>query len=125
MVAGQLETTLRSLVISQVARGRVFLFVDGVDECAERQVVDYFLATLGAAAEASKVDLNILISSRRLAFVMVGNSLEIDVDACNRGDIATYVEERLRLGIAAQEPQWAQIQDSIVRNPAAFSYGLF
>ncbi|KAK1758051.1 hypothetical protein QBC47DRAFT_410792 [Echria macrotheca] len=45
---------------------------------------------------------------------MVGDSPEIDVDTYNRGDIVTYVEQRIRLGIAAQEPQWPQIRDSIV-----------
>ena len=111
----ELENTLLSLLVRQPRGKIIFLFIDALDESnpSERASITTFLS-LGIIA-ASGIHSKLLVSSRNFPLVMLGNSPHIDVDMYNEGDIATYVESRFNMSIAAQEPQWHQLRDAILR----------
>ncbi|KAK5655609.1 hypothetical protein OQA88_5540 [Cercophora sp. LCS_1] len=103
---------------------KTFIFIDGVDECDDddiRPLVYFLYAMTQSTGEGSGASLNVMLSTQHFCAPNLGKCPEICVDRCNRGDIAKYVEQRFRLGIAADEPGWLKLQDAIV----AKSCGVF
>jgi len=107
----ELENTLRALLLRLPPGKKAFIFIDALDECDREDVhqVIYFWGDY-LRAYMSKVDLNVLISSRDYPSIMVGSYPQIEVSKHNRGDIATYIGRRLEISIAAQEPGWRTLR---------------
>ncbi|KAK4455149.1 hypothetical protein QBC34DRAFT_108469 [Podospora aff. communis PSN243] len=115
-----LESTLRGFLLrSQPLRKKqeTFIFIDGIDECgypSDMHALSYFWRLLTRTAQKSGINLNVFLSCRYLHATHLEGCPEIYVDCQNKGDIAAYVEEKFKLGIATQEPKWSQLLDAIV-----------
>ncbi|KAH0537484.1 hypothetical protein FGG08_005702, partial [Glutinoglossum americanum] len=96
---GELKSFLLEMVRYQPQP--MFLFVDALDECDESEVRDVvsFLERLSSAAIGSEASLNICLSSRHYPAISMGKMLELVVEKQKEHDrdIATYVEDRLRM----------------------------
>ncbi|KAK5661230.1 hypothetical protein OQA88_11123 [Cercophora sp. LCS_1] len=112
----QLEDLMYTFLLRQ--KKRVFIFIDGLDECATNQQRQhaYFWRNITDAAYRARtpVDLNVVISSRRYQSTQLAGCPEIHVDQCNRNDIAAYIEQMFVASIAAAEPDWHQLRDALL-----------
>ncbi|KAM5354925.1 hypothetical protein ACJ41O_001571 [Fusarium nematophilum] len=99
---------------------KTVIFIDALDECDPESIRPqaYFWRKITKSAHAAGVHLNVCLSSRHFPSVTVSDCPEIFVEHHNSHDIATYVEQRFELGIAAQEPQWEYLRDSILDKSA-------
>jgi hypothetical protein len=95
---------------------RTFIFIDALDECDPDGIQSqaHFWRGITKWAHAKGVHLNICLSSRHFPTITVGNCPEVIVENHNSLDIATYVEEKFRLSIAAKETQWELLRDKIL-----------
>ncbi|KAF3183773.1 hypothetical protein TWF225_006229 [Orbilia oligospora] len=97
---GELESLLIGLIPS--LDQPILLLVDALDECDEsevRRVVSFLEGLSSAAVSASKVSLRICLSSRHYPTISMLKMLGLVVEKRKEHakDIATYVQDRLRL----------------------------
>jgi len=117
------EAELRSFfqsVFAQQAAKRTLIFIDALDECDSNSVRSqaYFWREVTISAYAAGVHLNVCLASRHSPSITISDCPEIVVDNHNRHDIATYVEQKFKLGIASEEPQWEVLRDKILSKSA-------
>ncbi|KAL2192988.1 hypothetical protein P885DRAFT_46402, partial [Corynascus similis CBS 632.67] len=113
----ELEQTLRDMLLRKGKRA--FIFIDALDECEtyreRRQHADFWREITGAVQSADTgANVHVLISSRESPIIQLPDCPEIPVDRCNTCDIAAYVEQRLKLSIAADEPNWPRLRDAVI-----------
>jgi len=113
----ELEEVLRDMLLRK--EKRAFIFIGALDECVnsgeQRLHADFWREITGAAQSADTgANVNVLISGRGFPAVQIAKCLEIPVDCCNTCDIEAYVEQRLKLSIAADELNWPQLRDAVI-----------
>ncbi|KAF5003078.1 hypothetical protein FDECE_10359 [Fusarium decemcellulare] len=115
----ELESFFESMFTQHPAK-KTFIFIDALDECDDNRIRTqaYFWRRITKSAHAASVDLNVCLSSRHFPSITVNHCPEIIVENHNGRDIATYVEQRFKLGIAAQEPNWKQLRNGILNKSA-------
>lgn len=95
----ELQRSWVSALESALARGDVWLFIDGLDEAGEDAAVDVvelttlFLDTL--AAQPSPFRLRVCFASRHDPRLHDGGALQVNVEDENRDDISVYLRARL------------------------------
>ncbi|KAH7120233.1 hypothetical protein B0J13DRAFT_411952, partial [Dactylonectria estremocensis] len=116
----ELQSLFESMFTTQPAAKKTLIFIDALDECDAESIRPqaYFWRRITKLAHDAGVHLNVCLSSRHFPSVTVSDCPEIFVEHHNSHDIATYVEQRFELGIAAQEPQWEYLRDSILDKSA-------
>jgi len=88
------------LMVARQRKSKPLLFlVDGLDECAERDVRDVvdFLESLSINAVRARVTLRICLSSRHYPHISMRKTLQLVVEMNDehRQDIATYIRKKL------------------------------
>ncbi|KAH6867217.1 hypothetical protein B0T10DRAFT_573048 [Thelonectria olida] len=107
------ESELRDLVramLSKQLRKRTVIFIDALDECDDDDMrpMAYFWRDLTTFATLSELPLRVCISLRHFPTITICNCLHIAIEEYNLPDISTYVDQKLELGMAAADPQWAR-----------------
>lgn len=112
----ELEATLRTFLLRESQKQTTFIFIDGVDECDDADIrgLSYFWREVTTKAHERFINLNVMLACRYFNATYLDRCPEILIDIHNRDDISAYVEERFKIGIADQEPQWPQLRDAIL-----------
>ncbi|CAG8274418.1 unnamed protein product [Penicillium salamii] len=102
----KLEELLADAILDSAKRQQVMVFVDALDEAGAefaQHVASYF-HRLTSLADKTEAALKICISCRHYPIVGNAQAVSIVVEAHNRDDIASYIENAF-VGIAAPENQ--------------------
>ncbi|KAK0717518.1 hypothetical protein B0T26DRAFT_298556 [Lasiosphaeria miniovina] len=110
----ELERLLAGVLTRQLAGRKTYIFVDALDECHDMRDIAYFWRSITQRAYSLNVDLNVMLSCRHFPNIVIAGCPSILVDQNNTRDISTYVEQRFKLGIAAQESEWPLLRDAIL-----------
>ncbi|GKT42724.1 putative ankyrin repeat protein L93 [Colletotrichum spaethianum] len=102
----ELKDFLR-LVVKQLQTKPLLLLIDALDECDESEVRDVvaFLESLSIDATLENLPLRICLSSRHYPSIRMEKVLELAVETSpyHQKDIATYIREKTRRPLRAQE----------------------
>ncbi|KAH7261549.1 hypothetical protein BKA59DRAFT_409635, partial [Fusarium tricinctum] len=118
---GELKSIFEAMLAQQSAKTRrMFIFIDALDECDLLSIRPqaYFWREITQSAYAAGIDLNVCLSSRPFRSVTVSDCPEIVVEDHNGDDIATYVDQKFKLGIAVAEPRWKRLRKKILSKSA-------
>ncbi|CAG8156947.1 unnamed protein product [Penicillium olsonii] len=102
----KLEELLADTVLESARKQQVMIFVDALDEAgaqSARHVATYFHRLTGRA-DKMEAAVKICISCRHYPIASDAQAVNIIVEAHNRGDIASYIEDAF-VGIATKENQ--------------------
>ncbi|CAG7919699.1 unnamed protein product [Penicillium olsonii] len=102
----KLEELLADAILESARRQQVMIFVDALDEAgakSARHVATYFHRLTGRADQLEAA-VKICISCRHYPIASDAQAVNIIVEAHNRGDIASYIEDAF-VGIATRENQ--------------------
>ncbi|KAH6880373.1 hypothetical protein B0T10DRAFT_392290, partial [Thelonectria olida] len=118
---GELKSIFEAMISHQSAKTRrMFIFIDALDECDLLSIRSqaYFWREITKSAYAAGVHLNVCLSSRPFRSVTVSDCPEIVIEDHNGDDIAAYVDQKFKLGIAAAEPRWKRLRKKILSKSA-------
>ncbi|KAK5656044.1 hypothetical protein OQA88_5183 [Cercophora sp. LCS_1] len=118
----ELESELRGFLLNKMQARKIFIFIDGLDECAAdgMRPFGYFWRSATRAAVTLGVRLHVLVSSRHFPGVFLEGCSELCVDHNNRLDISMYLDERFQLSIASiekkrdKEKKWLELRNKIL-----------
>jgi hypothetical protein len=116
---GELQSIFESIFDPRFTPGAL-VFIDALDECDEDDIrrQAYFWRRVTSSANSLGVNLSVCISSRHFPTITLKDCPEIVVEQHNNHDIEEYVEQRLDLGVEAQESEWALIKTNILTKAA-------
>lgn len=108
------------MLFTGAASKKTFIFIDALDECHADSIREqaYFWRGLTLTVHSRGGELNVCLSSRHFPAITLSNCAEITVEQHNELDIATYLEQRLELGMNAQDSQWRLLRDRILEKSA-------
>jgi ankyrin repeat protein len=108
--SGETLWNLFRQLVQKVESGRVYVLLDGLDECNDRsgQWLALKIARLGR--EPQKSNMSILVLSRQIRAFMKSNTIRLDPDHDNfvSADVETYI--RLRLEDLSQQLEFTEEQ---------------
>ncbi|KAL3469228.1 ankyrin [Aspergillus californicus] len=118
----ELEGLLTESILLSAQQQRVTIFADALDEAGRepaQELAEYF-HEINARAIQAKAAVKICISCRHYPFPASVPGIEICVEEHNRADIATYINDKLRLEwIDANDPldkvTWTTLKDDLIK----------
>lgn len=115
------RSTFQQITLRHSGTRKVFIFIDALDECtseSEARNLAYFWRDMTKSAHQNGISLNVCLSTRQFPNITLSDCPEINMGDHNYGDIDCYTERRFQLSIAASEPQWRVLKDSITEKAA-------
>ncbi|TFA98930.1 Protein SERAC1 [Trichoderma ghanense] len=114
----ELRQFMKSVLLNQTKR--TIIFIDALDECdgASIRSLAYFWRSITKSAHDLGLELNVCLSSRHFPTISLSHCAEIVVEEHNGDDIASYVDQKFRICMSAQKPQWELLRRQILKKAA-------